>query len=96
MPYVDVKVTVWERYFYSDECDIKTLIPGEDMYPCMDDHTQFTHSETLYDTVEQLSYEDNGNQSTIEIYDDNGTQLWTNEPIEIKRDNKIDTIIEKK
>jgi len=98
MPYVDVKVTIWERYFYNEGTDIKTIIPKDYNYSgfCADDHPSFSHSDILYDTIEELSYCENGNQPTVEIYDDSGNQVWTNEPIEEKRDNRIEEIIERK
>lgn len=91
MPYVDIKMTIWERYFYEEGCDIKDIISNP-----MSDHPLYSHSDTLYDTMEEMSYEENSNNPTIEVYTDKGELVWTNEPIQIKRNDRIDEIIEKK
>jgi hypothetical protein len=49
-------------------------------------------AEILFETSYELSYEENGNQPTVEIYY-NGKIVADNTPLHIQRDKKINKII---
>lgn len=96
MPYVDVKVTVWERFYYQKGSDVNKIVEvaKDDVSLLSEDDIGFSETEFMLDTVEFMLPVENMNQSTIEVYDDNGDLFWDNEPIETKRENNIDKIIE--
>ena len=80
--YIDEKVTIWRRTWYSSELEngeeklIKTLEEGDEI----PDEIEMEESEVLYETEELMTPQDNDNQSTIEVYSEDGKILWTNEP----------------
>lgn len=45
-----------------------------------DENIIITDGETLYDTSESLSAEENGGQPTIEVFADNGEDIINNKP----------------
>ena len=45
-----------------------------------DENITITDGETLYDTSESLSAEENGGQPTIEVFADNGEDIINNKP----------------
>ena len=79
--YIDVKVTIWGRFHFKDDTDLNKLIEllkqGKTINDLCDDELGFSEYETLYDTEEELSLEENNGNSTIEVFDDN-TLLWAN------------------
>lgn len=80
MNYIDVKVTVWNRLAFSDDTDMTALAKEIEQYgldEVIDDAKGFIESETLYDTEEQLTPDDNSKASTIEIYQ-NKELIWEN------------------
>lgn len=80
MNYIDVKVTVWNRLTFSDDTDMTVLVKEIEQYgldEVIDDAKGFIESETLYDTEEQPTPEDNGKASTIEVYQ-NKKLIWEN------------------
>lgn len=80
MNYIDVKVTVWNRLAFSDDTDMTALIKEIEQYgidEVIDDAKGFIESETLYDTEERLTPDDNGKASTIEVYQ-NEKLVWEN------------------
>ena len=80
--YIDFKVTMWKRiYVPKDKEDkVKELIKkgyitdGDDLYQWFTDNfetgTQDIVNETLYDTAEQMTPEENNGSSTIEAFID--------------------------
>jgi len=86
MAYVDFKVTIWERVHF-DDADIEKVAEkikngivssSEDMFTEFEDRVAHD-SEFLLETAEQMSIEDNGNQSTVELYNGDGDTVCTNE-----------------
>lgn len=85
--YQDQKHTVWDRHRFSVEattyeeavekvCSIKERLIIESVDD--GDDITFDSCETLYDTMEHLSPEDNGGCSTLEIYYENGVEIAGN------------------
>lgn len=79
--YQDVKVTVWQRQKFEIEAEsyeeaLKEVekFKTEDVGAWIADY----ENETLFDTEESLSPEDNGGFHTIELYDENEELLGTN------------------
>ena len=86
--YQDRKVTCWERtHFdvkaesYEEAVAIVKSWQGEDVLCFKDDENIIiTDGETLYDTSESLSVEENGEQPTIEVFANNGEDIINNKP----------------
>ena len=84
--YQDRKGTCWERtHFdvkaesYEEAVAIVKSWQGEDVLCFEDDENIIiTDGETLYDTSESLSVEENGGQPTIEVFADNGENIINN------------------
>lgn len=98
MAYIDIKHTVWQRYEINEEHLEKFLKLDEKQkhqavfHDLVDNATEI---DWLFDTSEYLSPSDNGNQPTVEVYSDRhqgGKLLWDNQPIDIKRQKKIEEI----
>lgn len=85
MPYIDVKCTIWRRFFIDDSEDAVEIAKKHE-------YSEFD-SDLIDDTEEEMTPEENDNQSTIEVFDEDDNLLWSNEPIQVKRDKNIDTII---
>lgn len=75
--YQDKKCTVWERTFFtveaaSEEAAIRCAgqLGKGDLYAAemQEDGIAIDESETLYDSMEELSVDDNGDQPTVEIF----------------------------
>lgn len=71
--YIDIKHTVWERFHYKDDINIESLIETLKNYgvPLGEHEDGFVECETLYDTLDEMSLEENNGLSTIEIYSNN-------------------------
>lgn len=86
--YQDQKVTCWERtYFevkaanYKEALSIVKSWKGEDVLLMEDDERVIiTDGETLFDTSESLSVEENGGQPTIEVFSAGGEDIINNKP----------------
>jgi hypothetical protein len=78
--YIDVKVTVWNRFYFNEQTDMKKiadLVQENGMDEVINDELGFNSSEILFDTMEDMTPEENDGNSTIEIYaGDNPT--WNN------------------
>lgn len=91
--YQDRKVTCWGRtHFevtaenYEEAVALVKSWQGEDVLYFEDDEKIIiTDGETLYDTSENLSIEENGGPQTIEVFADNGEDIINNKPDNIKR-----------
>lgn len=80
--YIDFKVTMWERIYVpkDQEQKVKELVKkghitnGDDVYQWFADNdeeqVQNLVNETLYDTSEQMTPEENGGSSTLEAFID--------------------------
>ena len=75
--YQDKKCTVWERTFFTVEADSEEAaircagqLSKGDLYAAemQEDGITIDESETLYDSMEELSADDNGDQPTVEIF----------------------------
>ena len=75
--YQDKKCTVWERTFFTVEADSEEAaircagrLGKGDLYAAemQEDGIAIDESETLYDSMEELSVDDNGDQPTVEIF----------------------------
>lgn len=74
--YIDIKETVWTRYYVRDknEQEIKeALEKGE--YPW--EFSEDVESETLFDTSEVMTVEENYGDNTIEFYNE-GDLIYQN------------------
>ena len=94
--YIDQKETIWKRLYCSidahseEEAILKMRSLAYD-----DDYDIYCHeSEMMYDTSEDMTYEDNSNNPTREIYYKNNL-IEDNTPLPIKRDKKINIILNK-
>jgi len=81
--YIDRKVIVWVRYFLQKDVDVDTitkLLKSNNLSyeKYSDEH------EILLETAEDISVKDNGDSSTLELWDGNNFNdnecLWTNSP----------------
>jgi hypothetical protein len=71
--FVDIKVKVWNRAYFSDEANMQEiidLIKQGDIYSIFDENLGFKEEETMFDTESHLSVEENDGYSTIEVYED--------------------------
>lgn len=78
--YIDVKTIVWHRSEFKVEDnitleDIVQSIKEEDI----EDIAELNHSEYLYETVEDMTPDQNEGLATIEVLDENLKPIWTNE-----------------
>ena len=82
----DRKVTCWGRTrfevkaeSYEEAVALVKSWQGEDVLCFEDDENIIiTDGETLYDTSESLSVEENGGKPTIEVFADNGEDIINN------------------
>lgn len=84
--YVDVKVTVWQRIKLNEDEDvsaedvIEKLKLHEPWLGFLWNEEKFSIDwDTITDTEEHMTVEENGGCSTVELYDDDGKLLWENE-----------------
>ena len=69
--YIDYKVTVWKRVHFNENTNPKKVIQGleeEGFDYVFDDELGFVEQEILYETEEEITPEENGGCSTIEVY----------------------------
>lgn len=80
--YVDVKYTIWKRYYYNEKANLQEIIDcikENDADYGVDEAEGYDYSEELFDTTTFVEPEDNDNQPTIEIFEnDNPNILWDN------------------
>ena len=85
MGFVDFKITIWERvYIDDDKIDMVVekikngeVVSSDDMYTQFEDRVAI-HNEVMYDTGEQMTLDENGGNSTIEVYNGNHDDVYTN------------------
>lgn len=79
--YEDEKVTIWNRTYFKVEAEtqeeanekVSEAIKNGDV-----SDFKYTTSEYIYDTVEELSVEENLGNSTIEIYSEGNELIYEN------------------
>jgi len=68
--YLDYKCTVWRRIHFSEkQNDVDKIL--EDIKGGYHPDIVDAEYETLYDTSEDMTVDENGGSSTIELYDNN-------------------------
>ena len=84
--YIDYKVTVWKRVHFNENTDPKKVIQvleEDGLGDVFDEELGFVEQETLYETVEAMTPEENGGCSTIEVYEEDNdfinNLIWSNE-----------------
>jgi hypothetical protein len=83
MAQVDFKVTVWERVIIDDDkldevmAKIKSgeITSSDDL---LNEDCNAYFEGTVEETLEQMTPEENDNQSTIEVLDDDGNTICSN------------------
>lgn len=94
--YIDTKFTVWERSHRVIEANSEEEAKEIAKNIFSEDWGQNeVESETIQETMESMSIEDNGGQATCELVWDNSI-LMDNRPLDIVRDEKIDEILNEK
>lgn len=81
MPYIDVKYTIWQRAYISEDADINKLIEeikNGDLSSIYAPEYGFLSNEILIDTDELMGTGDNDGFSTVEIYNDNHEMIFEN------------------
>lgn len=84
MPYIDVKITTWERYHFDTSSNINEIIDivkeeGVNFYPpTLADENGFIYYEKIEETDEYITVEENNGLSTIEVYNSDGDLLYHN------------------
>ena len=81
--YVDLKVTVWQRAFISPGCEEKALKLVKQFAPFLNvlwDEEIVDDLTTIDNTEEVMEVAENDNQSTVEVYGDDGMLIWENAP----------------
>jgi hypothetical protein len=79
--HVDVKVEVWQRIFLPDDTSPEEIIELLEVHSPSElwDIGEYDPSfETLIETEEYMTPEENGGQSTIEVYNNEGQLVWDN------------------
>lgn len=93
---IDVKETIWVKYEAMVEAnnEEEAILKMKEIAKNPDYDKYVITSEFLYETSEDMTYEQNGNQPTIEVYYKD-VMLENNTPLYIIRDIKIDKILKK-
>lgn len=81
----DFKITTWERVEVPTEHEEKvleaikngTITSSQDVFDLLEDDTDMIDCNVILETEEQMSVEDNGGNSTIEVLDGTET-VWKN------------------
>jgi hypothetical protein len=79
--YIDYKATVWKRVHFNENVDSEKVIQALEeggLDDVFDDELGFEGQETLYETAEEITPEENGGYSTIEVYNPVGELIWSN------------------
>lgn len=83
--YIDYKVTVWKRVYFDEDTDSKKVIQvleEDGLGYVFDEELGFVEQETLFETEDDMTPEENGGYATIEVYENNnlaGDLIWSNE-----------------
>lgn len=94
---IDQKETIWRRNHCEVEADTEeeAILKMKGAALDIDYDLHAYDSELIHDTVDDMTYEDNQNQPTREVYY-KGNIVGDNTPLSIKRDKKINSIIDEK
>ena len=79
MVYVDIKQTMWRRFYIDEEApELKSLdvVTENEIMQHINDYCY--DSETLYETIEDMTADENYGEPTVELYDDDNNLLWNN------------------
>lgn len=82
--YIDYKVTVWKRIHFNENTNPKKVIQAMEeggLDDVFDEELGFVEQEILYETEEEITPEENGGCSTIEVYENNNPVddlIWSN------------------
>ena len=78
--YVDYKVEIWRRAFFSGNADMKKVseVAKENLADIFDEDLGFIEDDFISETEYYVSPEENNNQSTIEVYEED-KEIWNNE-----------------
>lgn len=79
--FVDVKVTIWQRLHFKRSADMDRIVEvlkatGETNH-VVDEDLGFTYMQTLDETEDSMTVEENDGNPTIEVYRD-GEGIWDN------------------
>lgn len=85
--YIDIKVSIWQRIQLMPEGEISKeqvidMLKREDTNSLYSIAGMQIEWDSLLGTEEQLTPADNDGMPTIELYDDDGTILWNNAPLD--------------
>ena len=79
--FVDVKVTIWQRLHFKENADmdrvVEILKATGDTDFIADDDLGFRYMQTLDETEDSMTVEENDGNPTVEVYRD-GNDLWNN------------------
>ena len=77
--YVDYKVEIWCRAFFTDIADMQKVseIAKENLESIFDEDLGFIEVDYIFETENYLSPEENDNQSTIDVYEED-KEIWNN------------------
>lgn len=83
MGHIDYKMTVWGRVHFKDNTDmdmVTHIIDVDGLGAIFDEDLGFVEQETLFETEEEMTPEENGWNATIEVFNHDGDLIWDNEP----------------
>ena len=79
--FVDVKVTIWQRLHFKENADmdrvVEILKATGDTDFIADDDLGFRYMQTLDETEDSMTVEENDGNPTVEVYRD-GNDFWNN------------------
>lgn len=82
--YINYKVTVWKRIHFNEDTNPKKVIQVLEEYGLgnvFDEKLGFIEQETLFETEEDMTPEENEGGSTIEVYTEEKFEdnlIWSN------------------
>ncbi len=80
--YVDFKVTSWCRAHFDDDTDMEKVIEllkeGKGSGSICEESLGFEEWESLQNTEDDMSVDDNDGQCTVEVYDESSTENGKN------------------
>lgn len=78
--FIDVKTIVWHREHFQldDDVTLEEIVESIEN-ECVEEDFEATYSEYLYETVEDMTPDQNEGLATIEVLDENLKTIWTNE-----------------
>ena len=85
--YIDEKVTIWRRHYFTEETDMKALSENlqehKDKGEVISDLEGWKESEILHDTEQEITTKENLGRSTLEVYsnpeENDFDPIWSNE-----------------